>query len=103
MTLAMNNFLHLPREMSLVRMMVIVITDSVIRSSDEELHQRIDRKLWRIMSLSSYCNQRCILPSFKFYVKLCQMLKRDEVYKTLMKDVQKVGNGMDFNQALRVN
>ena len=57
--------------------------ESVIRSSDEELHQRIDRKLWRIMSLHSYCNQRCILPTFKYYVKLCRMLKRDDVYKRL--------------------
>ena len=31
--------------------------ESVIRSSDEELHQRIDQKLWRIMSLNSYCNR----------------------------------------------
>ena len=33
---------------------------SVIRSSDEEVHERIDRKLWRIMSLKSYCNERCL-------------------------------------------
>jgi len=72
----------------------------VTRSSDEELDDRIDRKLWRIMSLKSFCNQRCIVPTFKYYVKLCQMLHQDELYKNLMKDVQKIGNGMNFNQAL---
>ena len=74
--------------------------DDVIRSSDEEVHERIDRKLWRIMSLKSYCNERCILPTFKYYVKLCQMLHHDELYKNLMKDVQNIGVEMDFNHAL---
>ena len=73
---------------------------TVIRSSDEEVHERIDRKLWRIMSLKSHCNERSILPTFKYYVKLCQELHQHKLYKNIMKDVQKIGVGMDFNQAL---
>ena len=55
-----------------------------------------------IMSLKSYCNARCTLPTFKFYAKLCQMLRQDELYKTLMKDVQNSMNddGMAFNKVL---
>ena len=42
--------------------------ESVLRSSDEAIHGRIDLKVWSIISLKVYFNEPCVLPTVELLI-----------------------------------